>query len=95
MTRTQEHVSGAAPPWPDAERGRAGAADHATSGRNTQSAKLDPDQVRQIVKAIYEVARHGSGYGRVEIRIDKGRALFITRCFDDRLLPGEMKDATE
>lgn len=56
--------------------------------------KLDPDQVRQILAALLEVMRSKSGYGRVEIRIDKGRVMFVTRCFDDRCLPGRLRDET-
>ena len=56
--------------------------------------KLDPDQVRQILAALLEVMRSKSGYGRVEVRIDKGRAMFISRTFDDRCLPGRLRDET-
>ena len=56
--------------------------------------KLDPDQLAQIAKAILSVMRHGSGYGRVEVRIDKGRVMFVTRCFDDRCLPRRLRDET-
>lgn len=49
--------------------------------------KIDRDQLGQIIKAILEVMRSESGYGRVEVRIDKGRAMFVSRTFDDRLLP--------
>ena len=56
--------------------------------------KIDRDQVRQILAALLEVMRSQSGYGRVEVRIDKGRIMFVTRCFDDRCLPGRLRDET-
>ena len=52
---------------------------------------LDADQMRQLVKALYEVMRSESGYGYVTIRIDKGRPMFISRVFEDRLLPRRLK----
>ena len=56
--------------------------------------KIDQDQLSQIIKALYEVMRSESGYGRIEIRVDKGRPMFITKSFDDRLLPRRLKDET-
>ena len=57
----------------------------------SEDVKLDPDQMRQILAALLEVMRSPSGYGRVEIRIDKGRPMFITKSFDDRLLPRRLR----
>lgn len=57
--------------------------------------KIDPDQARQILAAVVDVMRYKSGYGRVEVRIDKGRVMFVTRCFDDRCLPRRLKDDPE
>lgn len=56
-----------------------------------QNVKLDPDQLRQILAALYEVMRSDSGYGEVQIHINKGRPMFITRCFNDRLLPRRLR----
>ena len=52
---------------------------------------IDLDQMRQIIAAVYEVMRCPSGYGEVTIRIDKGRPMFISRVFEDRLLPRRLK----
>ena len=57
--------------------------------------KIDRDQLSQILAALLEVMRSESGYGRVEVRIDKGRIMFVTRCFDDRCLPRRLRNDAE
>ena len=53
--------------------------------------EIDLDQLDQIIAALLDVMRHPSGYGEVRIRIGKGRLMFISRVFDDRLLPRRLR----
>lgn len=64
------------------------------SGGNVHNGKLDANQIKQVIRALAEVQRHG--YGRVTVDFDKGRIRFVDRTFSDKAVPtAEWKAAHE